>query len=88
MFLTWTNQSDAETSLTAVHAVYGCAYEGDSGYTMGSWDTVTKSDNAELWGFEKPKEMLGKTQSELDAALVAGYTEGEKPSDWVNAKGV
>jgi hypothetical protein len=85
MFLTWNNQADADASLAAVNSVYGCIHEGSNGYKMDSWANVTKSDNAELWGFEKPVETLEKLQSNLDAALVAGYTElSERPSDWVN----
>lgn len=84
MFLTWNNKADADTSLAAVNTCYGCAYEGDNNYIMASWATGTKSDAAELWGFAAPEERLGKTQAELNDALVAGYTElAEQPSDWI-----
>lgn len=82
-FLTWNNEQDATDSLAAIDTVYGCSYEGDSGYVMATWDTVTKHDTSDLWGFNAPSPRLGKTQEELDAVLVAGYTEGDKPSDWL-----
>jgi len=81
-FLSWNNQADADTSLAAVNAVYGCPIH--NGYTMTTWDNVTKSDAEDKWGFNKPEERLGKTSAELDAALVAGFTEtANRPEDWI-----
>ena len=82
-FLTWDNQEDADTSLAAVNNVYGCEYAEVGGYTMESWSVVTKSDAEDKWGFEAPEAILGKTEEELMAALVIGYTElSDKPSNW------
>ena len=83
-FLTWDNQTDADSSLAAVNAGYGCEYTGNTGYIMETWDNVTKSNVEEKWGFAKPEARLGKTIEELEAALVSGYTElDNKPSNWI-----
>lgn len=83
-FLTWNNQADADSSLAAVNAVYGCEYTGNTGYIMETWDNVTKSDAEDKWGFTEPEAQLGKTVEELEAALTAGYTElDNRPSNWV-----
>ena len=83
-FLTWNNQADADASLAAVNALYGCKYTESSGYIMDTWDNVTKSDAEEKWGFAKPEVRLGKTTEELEAALVSGYTElDNKPLNWI-----
>lgn len=84
-FLTWDNQSDADTSLAAVNTAYGCPIEKANGYIMTTWAVVTKSDAEDKWGFEKPKAVHGKTIEELEAALTAGYTElAERPADWIS----
>lgn len=77
-------QSDAEASLAALDSEYGCPYT-DGNYIFNTWCAVTNSEtNEEEWGFYKPEERLGKTQTELDACLVGDYTEvSEMPSDWV-----
>jgi len=83
-FLTWNNQADADASLAAVNASYGCKYTASNGYVMEVWDSVTKSDAEEKWGFAKPEARLQKTIEELEATLVAGYTElSERPSNWI-----
>ncbi len=88
-FLTWNNQVDADTSLEAVNALYGCKYTESSGYIMNEWDDVTKSDAEEKWGFTKPEALHGKTIEELKAALVSGYTElDNKPSNWIPAEDI
>lgn len=88
MFLTWDNQADAETSIAAVDTVYGCAYTAENGYIMNTWATVTKSDAENKWGFTKPEARLGKTEAELEAVLVVGYTElDSRPEDWATPEG-
>lgn len=83
-FLTWNNQADADASLAAVNALYGCEYIADNGYIMSTWDNVTKSDAEDKWGFAKPEARLGKTVGELEAVLVVGYAElSERPSNWI-----
>ena len=83
-FLTWNNQADADTSLAAVNTLYGCKYSDNKGYVMDTWDNVTKSDAEEKWGFTKPEPRLGKTIEELEAVLIAGYTERDnKPFNWI-----
>ena len=82
-FLTWNNQADADASLAAVNAVYGCPYTNGS-YSIDTWDVVAKSDAENKWGFIYPEARLGKTVEELEAALVAGYTEHQnRPNGWV-----
>ncbi len=86
-FLTWDNQTDADTSLIAIDSVYGCPI--DNGYTMTTWAIVTKSDAEEKWGFDKPKAIHGKTIEELAIALVLGYTElADRPADWITGEEV
>ena len=83
-FLTWDNKADADTSLAAVNAAYGCEYTESNSYIMSMWDTVTKSNAEERWGFVKPEALLGKTEEQLISGLVAGYTEEDSiPSDWL-----
>lgn len=77
-FLTWNNEQDAVDSLAALNVVYDCPNDD-----MRIWDVVAKHHTSDLWGFNAPRARLGKTQEELDAVLVAGYTEHDaKPSDW------
>ena len=84
-FLTWDNQTDADTSIAAIDTVYGCPVQ--NGYKMTTWANVTKSDAENKWGFEKPEARLGKTVVELMAVVTAGYTElSERPSDWFPAE--
>ena len=86
-FLTWDNQSDADTSLAAVNTVYNCPIQ--NGYTMTTWAVVTKSEADEKWGFDKPKPINGKTTEQLEDALVVGYTElAEKPANWITEENV
>ena len=81
-FLTWNNQSDADTSLAAINIVYGCPIQNS--YKMATWATVTKSEADNKWGFEKPVAKHGATIEDLEATLVAGYTElTERPVDWI-----
>ena len=85
-FLTWDNQTAANTSLAVIDGVYGCPVS--NGYTMTTWAIVTKSDAEEKWGFDKPKAIHGKTIEELEAVLVVGYTElSERPADWTTEGG-
>lgn len=87
--LTWDNQSDADTSLAAVNAAYGCPIQKENGYTMIAWTAVTKSNAEDKWGFEKPIATHGKTIEELEAVLVAGYNElAARPSDWLAEEGI
>jgi hypothetical protein len=82
-FLSWNNETDANSSLSLINIIYGCPYE-EGGYTMFTWDVVTKSDAENKWGFFKPVPKLGKTQAELDAVLEEGYTEHQqRPSNWL-----
>lgn len=86
-FLTWGNQADADTSLVAVDAIYGCPIQND--YTMLTWANVTKSDAENKWGFEKPAAKVGKTIEELEVGLVSGYTElAEVPAGWYPDEGI
>ncbi len=87
-FLIWDDVNDAETdadaSLAALNAEYGCPYTGGNGYIMTTWCKVTNSEtNTNEWGFFAPQERLGKTQTNLNACLVGSYTEVDKmPADW------
>jgi len=82
-FLVWGDQQDAEASLAAVNAVYGCPYEAGNGYRMERWDTVIASRNATEWGFFKPEPRIGKDNNELDQALISGFDEKEgKPEEF------
>lgn len=83
-FLSWDNQADADNSLVAVEALYVLPYSERNGYFMDRWAVVTKSDVANIWGFYKPENRLGKTVSVLMDRIIGDYTEqSERPNDWV-----
>ena len=77
-FLVWDNQKDAEDSLTAINAMYGCPYVAANGYRMDQWDFFKDSDPAGDYGFYKPEERLGMTMDDLMPALMPGFVEHEK----------
>ena len=83
IFLVWNNQQDAEDSIDAIGAVYGCPYEADNGYRMDCWDNVVSSRNEDQWGFFKPEARLGKQVNDLMAGVTPGFIEhAEKPIEF------
>jgi len=73
-FLVWSNEQDAEDSLTAINDKYGCPYSEVSGYQMDEWDKIMESWEGKF-GFYKPEERLSMTMDDLMPALTSGYTE-------------
>ncbi len=82
-FLIWNDQIEAEDSLAAVNAVYGCPYVAENGYRMDLWDTLVLSRDGSQWGFYKPGVRLGKEMPDLMNGLVGSYSESEeKPPEF------
>ncbi len=83
IFLTWNNKKDAEDSLAAVNAMYGCPYVATNGYKMDRWDSLVKSYVDEVYGFYKPEERLGMRMPDLMPNLIPGYVENDrKPTEF------
>ena len=83
-FLVWNNQQDAEDSLNELNNLYGCPYVLENGYRMDRWDSNTKSDVSEEWGFYSPEIRPGKALGMLMKSLAPGYIANEKrPDNWV-----
>jgi len=82
-FLVWNSQQDAEDSIDAIGAVYGCPHEAENGYKMDRWDTPIPSRSGDKWGFFKPEARLGKTEQDLMANVTPGFIEHqEKPEEF------
>lgn len=76
-------KEDAEASLAAVNAAYGCPLIAENGYRMGTWDVLIQSNDGTEWGFYRPKPMLGKTMGQLMRDLRGGYSvRNTKPSQF------
>ena len=80
-FLVWGSQKEAEDSLLAINAMYGCPYLAENGYRMDRWDSVVKGSVGNDHGFHKPKERLGKKMDDLMPALKPGFIEHDKIPD-------
>lgn len=88
IFLGWANKQDAEASLAAVDAIYGCPYVAENGYRMDNWAHVNKLASADVFGFIKPEARLGCKLDILIVALVPGFSETlQLSSDFVELKG-
>lgn len=77
-FLVWDNEGDADDSLVAINAMYGCPYEAANGYKMDQWDVIKESSTTTNHGFYKPEERLGKEMGDLMSALMPGFTEEDE----------
>jgi len=75
MFLSWDSLKDAEDSLAAIDAMYGCPYVAENGYRMDSWAEIMRPIIDGYYGFSKPEVRLGSELSDLMAVLVPGFTE-------------
>lgn len=83
-FLTWNNETDANDSIAAVNAAYGCPYVLENGYRMDQWALSTKSDAENKWGFSEPEVRPGKAMGLLNAALKGGNSRSDKrPDNWI-----
>jgi len=78
VFLTWSKQKEAEASLDAVNAAYGCPYTSQNGYRMEQWDVLEISADENQWGFYMPKPMLGISEEDLRGKLAGEFTENDK----------
>jgi len=75
VFVSWESEKDAEDSLAAINAAYGCPYVAENGYRMDRWAEVKKPTLGDTYGFFKPEARLGQNMDGLMAALVPGFAE-------------
>jgi len=80
-FLSWDNEADADNSLVAINATYGCPYVAANGYRMDRWDFVAESNTSEHWGIHEPQARLDKEVDDLMDVLMPGYEEHEEKPD-------
>ena len=87
-FLVFVHPSDskknAEDSLAAVNAVYGCPLIMENGYRMDRWDVLIQSNDGTQWGFHTPEARLGKRRGQLMGVISGGFSEfGGMPSSFI-----
>ena len=84
MIVVFDNKNNAEDSLKAVNAVYGCPIVVGS-YRMDSWSEISENASGTQWAFAKPEERFGVSQDVLLDCIVGQFSIlADYPEGWLN----